>query len=63
MAKARYQIASTSDLTAVTLPGLDGDAPSYTAAVQALREHELANPAQKGTLQVVTVFVTEGANS
>jgi Family of unknown function (DUF6603) len=61
--KARYQVASTSDLTPVALPGLDGDAPSYTAAAQALWEHEQENPAQKGRLQIITVFVTEGADS
>jgi hypothetical protein len=63
MARAQYAIASTSDLEPVALPGLEGSVPSYTAAAQALREHERQNPAQKGALQIITVLVAEGANS
>jgi len=63
LAKARYLVASTSDLTPVALPGLEESAPSYTAAAQALWEHEQQDPGEKGRLQVITVFVAEGANS
>jgi hypothetical protein len=48
----------------VTLPDLDTDgAPSYTAAAQALWRHEERQPGSRGELQVVTVFVREGASS
>jgi hypothetical protein len=60
----RYVVASTRDLMPVTLPDLDTDgAPSYTAAAQALWRHEERQPGSRGELQVVTVFVREGASS
>jgi hypothetical protein len=62
VAKARYVVASTRDLTPVALPDVDeSGAPSYTAAAQALWKHEQDQPHARGELQVITVFVTEGA--
>ena len=62
VAKARYVVASTRDLTPIALPDVDeGGAPSYTAAAQALWKHEQEAPHARGELQVITVFVTEGA--
>jgi hypothetical protein len=54
VAKLRYVIASTRDLAVTPLPGLDGGAPSYTAAWQAMQEHTRQKPGLRGEFQVVT---------
>jgi hypothetical protein len=59
IAKAAYFVASTRDLSKIALPGVERGAPSYTAAIQALREQVAANPSMRGELQVVTEFVAE----
>ena len=61
--KRRYVITNKSDLTSVDLPDLAETAPSYTAAAQALWDHERRNPTLRGKLQVTTVFEAEGARS
>ncbi|MEJ2503210.1 MAG: hypothetical protein P8177_07805 [Gemmatimonadota bacterium] len=59
--RARYVVASTRDLSPVGLADLDpGGAPSYTAAAQALWRHEEERPEDRGRLQVITVFATDG---
>jgi len=52
----RFTVAGVDDLNAVDIGGLDGQ--SHAAVQQALDRHLKANPAARGTLQVVPVFAT-----
>ena len=61
--KSRYVVASTRDLEPAVVPGLEGGAPSYTAALQALREQVEREPTLRGELQVITLRVPEGVRS
>jgi hypothetical protein len=64
VAKARYVVASTRDLTPIALPDVDeGGAYSYTEAAQALWKHEEEQPHARGELQVITVFVKQGVGA
>jgi hypothetical protein len=53
LAAPTYAVVSTGDMSTVAMPGLDGAAPSYTAASQALAAHVAEHPELAGTLQVV----------
>jgi hypothetical protein len=61
VARTRYRVASTRDLSPADLPELRGSVPSYTVALQALREHVQRNPSLRGSLQVVEEIVLEEA--
>jgi hypothetical protein len=55
----RYAVATRDALAVQPVAGTEeGGAVSYTAAVEALRRHEAANPATRGRLQVIPAFAS-----